>query len=404
MDGVIDSDKPGPIALDTAATEGKSQHEMGLNKALDGEQKLLQPRREALANRDSFNNLMRSNVNRVAMNRVSMSPPKRQPLERMPKMSLFDEWWISPIAEGEGFIVYGTEHSSYTAASTQRQEIIEERLSEKVLVCKVDGVECKVKLIGRMNEREMGKLYHDHIGRVFASGIPVNWMDMLRKNLRGGLSSTSSKNNNMNRHLLGMHSSNPNKDDYPNAADGSGDRERERRFYTGGVDDDGGEMSEAIEEEWTEEEGEEERQHQSDGINGVASLAAADSAVVVVKKRRPGRPPGSKNKPKLPEGMWQPTRKPGRPPGSKNKVKREVKKDPPYVSPFALALAEGKEVYGPPKRKAGRPLGVKNKVSKAPKQQQQDQVEYEEDEDGNLIALPMPRRGVKADLRGRRIK
>ena len=238
--------------------------------------------------------------------RASLSPPRRQPLERLQKLSLFDEWWIAPVAEGEGFQICGTEHSSYTTSSIQRSEIIQERLSEKVLVVRTaSDVESKVKLIGRMNEEEMQKWYKVHVCRTFAGGVPPNWTEILRSHMKDSHTLQDKACN-------GPHTKSQDEGDHhePNA--------------------------------------------------GATKSPAEQETPTGTKKRGPGRPPGSKNKPKLPEDTWRPKRKPGRPPGSKNKVKKK----PEYESAFAKALEEGQVVFGPPKRKPGRPPGSKNKMKR----------------------------------------
>ena len=69
---------------------------------------------------------------------------------------------------------------------------------------------------------------------------------------------------------------------------------------------------------------------------------AGKGSVNPANKRGPGRPKGSKNKPKTAESELKPKRGPGRPKGSKNKPKQS-----------APAQVE--------KRKPGRPKGSKNK-------------------------------------------
>ena len=114
------------------------------------------------------------------------SPPKRQPLQRV---TLLGDWWLAPLTTTssqphapQDFCICGTEYSSFTDASNERMEAIRQRL-DRNLVVTMQGNE-KVKLIGRINEAEMNKIYKSGTSLLLAEGIPENWCNILRANMR----------------------------------------------------------------------------------------------------------------------------------------------------------------------------------------------------------------------------
>ena len=114
------------------------------------------------------------------------SPPKRQPLQRV---TLLGDWWLAPLTTTssqphapQDFCICGTEYSSFTDASNERMEAIRQRL-DRNLVVTMQGNE-KVKLIGRINEAEMNKIYNSGTSLLLAEGIPENWCNILRANMR----------------------------------------------------------------------------------------------------------------------------------------------------------------------------------------------------------------------------
>ena len=92
---------------------------------------------------------------------------------------------------------------------------------------------------------------------------------------------------------------------------------------------------------------------------------AAKENTPSANKRGPGRPAGSRNKPKLSDQETTPKRKPGRPKGSKNKPKTEatetVEKRKPGRPKGSKNKPKSTEPVHAEKRRPGRPKGSKNK-------------------------------------------
>ena len=92
---------------------------------------------------------------------------------------------------------------------------------------------------------------------------------------------------------------------------------------------------------------------------------AAKENTPSANKRGPGRPAGSRNKPKLSDQETTPKRKPGRPKGSKNKPKTEatetIEKRKPGRPKGSKNKPKSTEPVHAEKRRPGRPKGSKNK-------------------------------------------
>lgn len=132
-----------------------------------------------------------------------ISPPKRQTLpsghqhqHQQPSLSLFGDWYIAPeasvghrITKGAdaseattGFCICGTEYSSFVDAEgteTQSTETIVKRLGTHLVASLVNK---RIKLVGRMNDKEMSRYFKSKANEALAGGLPENWTEILEAN------------------------------------------------------------------------------------------------------------------------------------------------------------------------------------------------------------------------------
>ena len=286
---------------------------------------------------------------------LNMSPPKRQPLTGIAKLSLFDDWWIAPLSQSEpgtksttGFCIYGTEHSSFIEVmSSQRTEKIRRRLDTHLLL--IDGPEAaKVKLIGRVNEVEMNKLYENHVTQMFATaGVPDNWISVLRSNLK-------------KRTSIDLAQEPPAVDDdaeelVVDDVECHGEEENDKEVLLEGRDDAAEQRGSPIKVSPSKRKRSSERERrpiQRLGIDvGDDEACFCGSSRLMKSSPQKARPPETELSP-LPE-----RRGPGRPPASKNKTLVPIKQEKSQVASTSQPVA----VTPPKKRGPGRILGSKNR-------------------------------------------